>query len=509
MCVTATVAAMLLAGIAASSSQDAGSVLAAQPGAVPQVGVIELDGYVFCALVGDDDDEGSVSSAWAAREMLEWRARQALDVRRMPRAIGGALGAVAVNCHPTPVGMAGMEAIAIEQLSEERTRVVFAIPAARLEAVSFSTPEVIACMTRRVQAREASTLEVLLLCELTAAGAGEEAAAAQLVAGLAATCGDGITATFRGAWVTPEGAPLAQGVLGWQAWTGRAIEAGAPFDALWNPVGVDLLATLESPEDAFRNLGTHANDSGLLERGRTLLMEVGFEKCAKALPAAAQAGPHARDHTGSQMRPAVRASVASGRAMLALLLSDGTCPLKLDAAPPEGYEEATVLFNDPDPAVKQKAAEVLAAQFEANPNVPSGVLLAMACTALNDPALGYPLARRCFEVSPNHPYAGATALLALRMMDRRDEAIALIERVRQVPTLDAWGTSTVDQVGRWCRGESIDPAATPAEPAEPAERAEPPGSTDPAKPAAPPEPAGSSEPLPPPPADPPAAHARM
>ncbi len=442
----------------------------AHAGALEEPGVRTFDGVTFSTVVASGKLRGPLSSSSALREMLKVRMHETLPTTGLPPAVGRAAAFAAVGCIEGAIDASGIVRVSAERLPNGLERVVHGLPTARITAVSLDMPSLLGCLDRRLISGRASTPDVLLIGELVPAADVPGA----LVRSLAAVCGDGIAATASCTWLDNAGVPLQRGLTSWQQSVAAAVRSGSNFSAALQPLPQAELDGIADPEEALRRLGERANDAGLLLRARTLLVSLGWQKCAEQLPSSTAPIVAAVDRAGSRLAPEQRAQVASSPQVLVLLLTDAGAPLTISRGAGPNQQRARAAYDEHSNQSLAAAVDFLRADFVASPTVDGGVLLSAALLALEDPGLAYPVARACTRVAPDHPYAGVNALLALWKLGRIELARELLASVESQARLDEWGRSMIASVRAWCAPSEPAPSAAPAPMNPPTIEGEPP-----------------------------------
>jgi hypothetical protein len=460
-------------------SQEAATVFAAQRDTLLQEGVHRVGGFVFASVPVERDSAASSLHNQVAEGEAELRAIEGMLAFRIREQFPEGLGThglreaavdVAVSCLGGPMKFAGL--LTVEMPSESNGfRLVKAVPAGAIDAVSFTRDSLLTCLRERVDAGKASLTEAIVLYELdTPEGERVSAAStARFVSALTRLLGPGIAPAVSGEWTMPDGAICPEAVSGWSMLAASTVrKTGSIGDSL-TPLSKEQLAAL-SVDDLFELIAVRVHDSAVLQALAEGLRASGFVRTAEFANLKTAPLHEVRDRPSERLGRQLRANVVSLPIVTTALLTGGalTCAWSQTELPWLGT--AVAAFDEGTPESLNNAIALLVENIGTPPSHEAVVLLSAALLAVDEPALAEPLARATFFAKPSHRFAGINALRAAKALDARDRANELYPRVIAAVKPDASERRALEQIATWL---GVPPPPSDVPPAPPPEHGKP------------------------------------
>ena len=465
-----TIGAVLIAcsSFAAVSQQDGRSLFQSNRAELAIAGVHRLGGFVYstvrCPTLSRQNELSRRAAPTAAvRQMLESHVAAQLSCTECTPTVQRAAAAVGLSCLERSIAFQGLETVCDEVEGSEFV-VVRCIPAAKLDALRMDRDQVMQCVLARADKGAISVPEAMVLLELCPdASPLLPKVRGIAVAAFSSAYGSGIGLTVRGAWTNEEKTVPADALELWTLSASNAVARGNSLSDALAPIGPAFFASRDL-EERFAFLGHRMHDPNAIAALAKSLTDDGWLRAAEVMSAKLLPLAVVRDHHGFKLSPDLRAKIASTPIVTLLLLTAGQANVALTTgAESQLLIDGRAAFDRKELAHLLRAATLLQQSIASEPQIEAMVLLGATLLALDDPALALPICTAAFRAVPAHRYAGINLLRALRALELKDEARAILPNVRRDSGshLSKWGIDRLALIETWIDPKSLPVPAAP------------------------------------------------
>ena len=429
-------------------------------------GVHSKGGFVFSVIrfsnAEDSRDDRELDEAqgalFATRGFLLEKVSQALPLSDRSTAVRNVAHKIALTCAQDAVAVDSIQTV-FSGVIGDSTVVVQGMPIAAVDRIKVAVDDLVPCIAARADKGAISVPEAMVLLELCPdASPLLPKVRGIAVAAFSSAYGSGIDLTVRGAW-TNEGKTVSADALElWSLSASKAVARGETLSEAFAPIDLALLASLDL-EERFTFLGHRMHDPNAIAALVKSLTDDGWLRAAEVMSAKPLSLAIVRDHQGFKLSPDLRAKIASTPIVTLLMLTAGQANVALTTgAESQLLVDARVAFDRKELADLLRAATLLQQSVASDPQIEAMVLLGATLLALDDPALALPICTAAFRAVPAHRYAGINLLRALRALELKDEARAILPNVRRDSGshMSKWGNEQLALIETW-----IDPKPLP------------------------------------------------